>query len=454
MGSERRYSAKQVLSAATVAILSASLLSFGQVAHSTATPYSVSISQDAYVQGGTAFAAAVGSNYATNEGLSTKSNSANMRISYLELTYDGVLFPADGVAELSLFVASQNNGVGDGSPVTSGTLASTGDANVAFYVDVYGISDAGVTANFLNLTYTSTNNIDTSLPAHRNGITALQNPDGAAVSLGAIAVPVSNSIAPNSRVTLSTSALNDFLVADADDKVYIFLVRRDTLGAPNLVFHSQDSSTCFGPQLRNHVGDVSNAIYDINYLANGTGVTGLPESTTSNHLACGTTTVQAGPSRAGYLFTGWNTEPNGTGSPYVQGDRWMQPEDITLHAMWEVDPDYVAPADPEGQVSSLSQVNYFVTQGFTKGKSTLKNGMKAFINEQLDRTTVYKKFVCTGTVRGKKWTDKRTALARSRAAVACDYIEDRFPNATFEIKKRLIKKPSQDSLTVRIRVFS
>lgn len=109
---------------------------------------------------------------------------------------------------------------------------------------------------------------------------------------------------------------------------------------------------------------------------------------------------------------------------------------------------------PEAQTLSLSQVNYFVSQGFVKGKSTLKNGMKAFINEQLDSTTGYKKFVCTGTVRGKKWTETRTALANARAAVACDYIEDRFPRAVFELKKRLIKKQSQDAQTVRIRVFS
>ena len=152
---------------------------------------------------------------------------------------------------------------------------------------------------------------------------------------------------------------------------------------------------------------------------------------------------------AGNTFSSWtcvgSSIPDATANPLV----FTPTADTTCTAVF-----VASEGAPEGQTPHLSQVNYFVAQGFTKGKSTLKNGMKAFINEQLDRATGYKKFVCTGTVRGKEWTEKRTALAHSRAAVACDYIEDRFPNAVFELKKRLIKKQSQDALTVRIRVFS
>lgn len=152
---------------------------------------------------------------------------------------------------------------------------------------------------------------------------------------------------------------------------------------------------------------------------------------------------------AGNLFSSWTcvgySIPDATANPLV----FTPTADTTCTAVF-----VASEGAPVVQTPSLSQVNYFVTQGFAKGKSTLKNGMKAFINEQLDRTTGYKKFVCTGTVRGKKWTEKRTALANARAAVACDYIEDRFPRAVFELKKRLIKKQNQDAQTVRIRVFS
>jgi len=110
--------------------------------------------------------------------------------------------------------------------------------------------------------------------------------------------------------------------------------------------------------------------------------------------------------------------------------------------------------EPEEQANSPQQINYFVAQGFSKGKSVLTDDMKVFIDNQVDRSTTAKKFVCIGTVRGKKWTQKRTALALSRAEAGCDYIEESFPNATFELRKRLIKKQKQDSLTVRVRVFS
>ena len=110
--------------------------------------------------------------------------------------------------------------------------------------------------------------------------------------------------------------------------------------------------------------------------------------------------------------------------------------------------------EPEEQANPLQQINYFVAQGFSKGKSVLTDDMKVFIDNQVDRATTAKKFVCIGTVRGKKWTQKRTALALSRAEAGCDYIEESFPNATFELRKRLIKKLKQDSLTVRVRVFS
>lgn len=36
----------------------------------------------------------------------------------------------------------------------------------------------------------------------------------------------------------------------------------------------------------------------------------------------------------GYIFDGWNTEPDGTGTPYTDGESVMNLEDITLYAQW------------------------------------------------------------------------------------------------------------------------
>jgi hypothetical protein len=102
---------------------------------------------------------------------------------------------------------------------------------------------------------------------------------------------------------------------------------------------------------------------------------------------------------------------------------------------------------------SVSLSNYFVATGFSKGKAKLTDPMKAFIRKELQNSGTASKVVCTGTVRGKKWTESRQALAIARATSACDYVAELYPDAAIELKTRLMKKKKQDSLTVRISVF-
>ena len=40
--------------------------------------------------------------------------------------------------------------------------------------------------------------------------------------------------------------------------------------------------------------------------------------------------------RAGYTFTGWNTEPDGTGDDYLDEQNFALTSDLTLYAMWEI----------------------------------------------------------------------------------------------------------------------
>lgn len=47
----------------------------------------------------------------------------------------------------------------------------------------------------------------------------------------------------------------------------------------------------------------------------------------------------------GYTFIGWNTEPDGSGTPYAPGDTFNN-QDLLLYAQWEVIPDSVIPNDP------------------------------------------------------------------------------------------------------------
>lgn len=98
--------------------------------------------------------------------------------------------------------------------------------------------------------------------------------------------------------------------------------------------------------------------------------------------------------------------------------------------------------------------NYFIAEGFSKGQSKLSKGMKSFIRKELDSVSNFSKVVCTGTVRGKKWTESREELALARATSACAYVTELYPDTDIELKKRLMKKKKQDSLTVRISVFN
>ena len=267
-------------------------------------------------------------NETANASLFTKNAPTVRRIPYVEFTYAENTFAAGGVAEVSMFVSSQNNG--SSVPVTDGTYSGDINDQVAYYVDVYGIQDGGATSDFANLNYANTNNVNTVFPTHRSAST----PGAAAVALGTMNVPVSDSIYPGTRVTLSTSDLRDFLVADTDKKVYLFFIRRDTNASANLVFHSTTSSTCHGPQLRNYAADVNSATYDINYESNGSPATGVPSNATLSHFTCGTATVGAAPERAGHTFVEWNTQSNGQGVAYQPGTRLLEPADITFHAIW------------------------------------------------------------------------------------------------------------------------
>lgn len=97
--------------------------------------------------------------------------------------------------------------------------------------------------------------------------------------------------------------------------------------------------------------------------------------------------------------------------------------------------------------------NYFVVEGFTKGKSKLNGKMREFIRSEISSQPNEKRVVCTGTVRGKNWTPKKEAIALARAKAGCDYVSNLSPNIPTELRKRLISNPKGNALTVRIRVF-
>jgi hypothetical protein len=97
--------------------------------------------------------------------------------------------------------------------------------------------------------------------------------------------------------------------------------------------------------------------------------------------------------------------------------------------------------------------NYFIAEGFEKGKAKLNKPMRKFIRKELSTRSGEVNVVCTGTVRGKKWTPKREELALARAASGCNFVSKLSPEVPVELRKRLIPKGKGDPHTVRIRVF-
>lgn len=77
-------------------------------------------------------------------------------------------------------------------------------------------------------------------------------------------------------------------------------------------------------------------VYHVIYNANG----GIGSHIGQDVISGGTDTIlsleETDISRNGYSFTGWNTEPNGSGTHYSPGDLITLSSDVTLYAQWEV----------------------------------------------------------------------------------------------------------------------
>lgn len=76
--------------------------------------------------------------------------------------------------------------------------------------------------------------------------------------------------------------------------------------------------------------------YYIDYYPNGgTPTTPVTQSVTSGSSVSIYTISQAGFSRSGYTFTGWNTNTSGTGTSYSPGQSYSPSRNISLYAQWE-----------------------------------------------------------------------------------------------------------------------
>jgi uncharacterized repeat protein (TIGR02543 family) len=66
--------------------------------------------------------------------------------------------------------------------------------------------------------------------------------------------------------------------------------------------------------------------------------------------------------RPGYVFNGWNTAANGTGTAYAAGANFSFATDLTLYAQWQVAPTQ-APTQAATPTSSASPAAVLATTG-------------------------------------------------------------------------------------------
>ena len=75
--------------------------------------------------------------------------------------------------------------------------------------------------------------------------------------------------------------------------------------------------------------------YSVSYEGNGEGATNLPTDSRKYRYNQIATISTDEPTRAGYWFKGWNTQPDGSGTPYEGGQQTQIQGDVTLYAQWE-----------------------------------------------------------------------------------------------------------------------
>ena len=71
--------------------------------------------------------------------------------------------------------------------------------------------------------------------------------------------------------------------------------------------------------------------------------------------------TQAGVTRTGYTFAGWNTEAGGGGTAYQAGDNITVNSDVTLYAQWTQQPTFSVTYDPNGGTGGTTDAD--ITSG-------------------------------------------------------------------------------------------
>lgn len=136
----------------------------------------------------------------------------------------------------------------------------------------------------------------------------------------------------------------------------------------------------------------------ISYDANvPTGVTEIPDVPQGYEVDRGTvvTVGQTGgvggsmdrsePSIPGYVFQGWNTSSDGTGTTYANGDTIPLYENMTLYAMWSKGENILSLAKVDGLGNTINGASFTISDG----SYTVEFEAGTYRNEDIQTDTVY-----------------------------------------------------------------
>ena len=119
--------------------------------------------------------------------------------------------------------------------------------------------------------------------------------------------------------------------------------------------------------------------------------------------------------KAGYVFTGWNTKADGSGVAYADRAIYDFDSDLTLYAQW-----------------SMVKAKKLITT-FAGDKPTLTAIMKSEITKWIKKLPSGAEIICQGSTSGKKITKFDKWLADKRASNVCSYARVQRRDISFKI---------------------
>lgn len=162
-------------------------------------------------------------------------------------------------------------------------------------------------------------------------------------------------------------------------------------------------------------------VAEVTYFANGATKGSVPSDMTFTFGSTVTVSTNSGGlSKPGFKFVGWNTEADGSGTSYAATGSitFVMPEDeVSLYAMWEVEP---APNKPVVKETTASAVSIKIR--FQYGSSAISNANRKAIKKAVAKGGVDAMYVITagvGDIAGvSSKLEKKLAKNRGKAVTS------------------------------------